>query len=73
MTIKNYVMPNRKIRNSRSKAKRVCKCLSCAQSWKESYEELTMLICGEEACFLNCDSCTNRPNCGSYVPVPAAI
>ncbi|WP_407310590.1 hypothetical protein [Desulfosporosinus sp. SB140] len=66
-------MLNRKTKNSRTQAKQPCKCLSCKQPWREKYEDLTMLVCGDEACYLDCAKCTERPHRWAYVPVEAVI
>lgn len=64
-------MPNRNGKNSKTKARSVCKCLSCEKSHREKDESKTLLICGDEACSLNCAECTERPtwDCG-YRPLP---
>ena len=56
----------RPARHSKSKAKTVCRRMKCANPTREKYEDKVMLVCGEEACFMNCDTCTERPvsHCG---------
>lgn len=73
MTAKQFKMPDRPMKNSRTKAKSPCKCLTCAKTWSERYEDLTMLVCGEEACFMDCDRCTDRPRCDKYMPIAEVI
>lgn len=43
---------NRPMKNARSRMKASCKCLTCEKPTREKYEDLTILICGEEACFM---------------------
>ena len=64
--IKQYEMPNRKGKSSKSQAKQPCKCLRCAKTTREVFFGKTLLICGDEACDMRCDVCTERPNtaCG---------
>jgi len=57
-------IPNRSIRNARSKAKAPYKCLSCANPHREKHYGKELLICGDEACDLRCDRCTERPTSG---------
>lgn len=59
-------MPNRKGKNSRSQAKKPCKCLVCARATREVFFGKKLLICRDEACDMRCDVCTERPNttCG---------
>lgn len=62
---KKYI--NRSMKNVRTKGKKPCKCLSCDQKHIETFQELTILVCGDEACFMECDRCTDRPsNCCMY-------
>lgn len=42
---------------------RACKCLSCEDAYRETINGLTYLVCGEEACLINCSSCSSRPLC----------
>lgn len=46
-----------------------CQCLTCARPIRDEYEGLKMLICGEEACFLKCNTCTERPRKKCAVPI----
>jgi len=64
--VKRLGMPNRKGKNSKTKAKQPCKCLRCAKTTREVFFGKTLLICGDEACDMRCDVCTERPNtaCG---------
>ncbi len=73
MTVKQFPMLNRPLKNTKAKAKPPCKCLTCAKTWREHYEDLTMLVCGEEACFLDCERCTDRPRCDGYTPIAEVI
>lgn len=67
---KQYAMPDRLTKNSKTKAKTPCKCLSCGKSHREIHDGKTLLICGDEACDLRCDRCTERPSrCSSYSKV----
>jgi len=61
VTTKQFSMPYRKGKNSKSKAKTTCKCLRCEKPTQEKYEGKIILTCGDEACYLNCDTCTERP------------
>ncbi|GAB6172021.1 hypothetical protein JCM15765_14990 [Paradesulfitobacterium aromaticivorans] len=61
-------MPNRYTKNSVSKATTQCKCLSCAKPMRDTMDGLNVLICGGEACFLNCERCTERPHGCEYKP-----
>ena len=61
---------NRPMKNRRSHAKAPCKCLTCAKPIREEFEGLTILVCEDEACFLECDRCTERPSgCSGYKPL----
>ena len=46
----------------RSKSK--CKCLTCRFSHREEHDGLRYLICGQEACLMNCLTCDTPPCCG---------
>jgi|GEM_PF-3938651 hypothetical protein len=52
---------NRPTRYKKRKAKSPCKCLRCTVPRRENYEGKTWLICGDEACDMKCDCCTDRP------------
>ena len=67
--IKGQKMPNRCIKNPRTRAKTECKCLTRANPSREKYEDLTMLICGGEACYMKCKECTVRPHGCGYVAI----
>ncbi|TGE35913.1 hypothetical protein E4K67_22620 [Desulfosporosinus fructosivorans] len=60
--------------NSKSKAKTPCKCLICANSNRVTFEGRNLLICGDEACDLKRDVCTERPisGCG-FKPMPVVV
>lgn len=68
----NQFMPNRKSKNSKSKAKTPCKCLTCANPHRETHDGVKYLICGDEACNLKCELCTERPPSGQcgFKPLP---
>lgn len=67
-------MPERKRKNSKSKDKTPCKCLTCSNPHREIHDGKELLICGDEACALNCESCTERPisGCG-FKPLVVVI
>jgi len=52
---------NRAMKNAKTKRKTVCRCLSCQKAWREEFEGLKMLVCSDEACFMDCESCKDRP------------
>ena len=52
---------NRAMKNARTKYKTPCRCLTCLKPEREEFEGLKMLVCSDEACFMNCDTCTDRP------------
>lgn len=65
MSGKKGSMPfDRKRSNSKSKVKAPCKCLTCERGSRETHEGRKLLICGDEACDLKCESCTERPISG---------
>ena len=61
-------------RHSKSKAKTPCKCLRCGKASREKYDGKEMLICKDEACDMQCDKCTERPNntCG-FKAIPVSV
>ena len=60
-------------KHSRSKAKTVCKCLTCANPHREEHEGKIMLICEDEACFLRCNEYTERPVSGCGFKAVAVV
>lgn len=38
-----------------------CKCLTCSYPFQAEVNGRVYLICDEEACFMNCESCSERP------------
>lgn len=68
-----HLYPNRPMKNARPRTKAPCKCLTCSKAIREKYEDLTMLVCEDEACFMECDKCTERPVwCKEHVRIPEA-
>lgn len=66
------VRPAYPTRKTKTRAAFQCKCLRCAKPIRKEYEGKTLLICGDEACFLNCDVCTDRPTSGcSFKVIPS--
>jgi hypothetical protein len=61
-------------KHSKSKAKDPCKCLRCSKPIRETIDGKSMMICGDEACDLKCDACTERPvsGCG-FKPLPVVV
>jgi len=61
---------NRPMKNAKTRAKTPCKCLTCAKPIREEFEGLTILVCEDEACFLDCNRCVERPSgCSGYTPL----
>jgi len=46
----------------KTRAKTPCKCLRCGVPTQEKIDGKTWLICGDEACDMRCEVCTDRPN-----------
>lgn len=62
-------MNRKRTRNRVTRATKQCQCLTCGKPSRENHEGLTMLVCGQEACFLNCETCTERPAKKCAVPI----
>lgn len=59
--MKQFETSNRPRQNTKTRARVQCKCITCPSAIREEFEGRMMLICEDEACFLKCDSCTDRP------------
>lgn len=58
-----YMWLNRyELREKKVRAQKPCKCLTCELARREEMDGLAMLICGDEACFMQCDDCAYKPD-----------
>lgn len=49
-----------------TREKKICDCLICKKL--EVIDGIPMIICEEQACYLNCDQCTDKPRNQTMCP-----